>query len=185
MRLLWKIVTWALSLALIGVVGVAALFLLAARRVAGRMQPPRLARIDQPASDLVYTTLDGRAEHLAGSRGEVVFLNLWGTWCIQCVAEMPSVERLYQHYKGDPQVKFLIVSRLDPPARVQAYARLNHYDLPFYLMRDEDIPPSMQFNQFPSTFIYAKDGRLEAQDVAAADWSDASVVAFIDRLKAQ
>jgi thiol-disulfide isomerase/thioredoxin len=40
----------------------------------------------------------------------VVYLDLWGTWCIQCVAEMPTVQKLYDHYKGDSQVEFLIVS---------------------------------------------------------------------------
>jgi len=167
----------------VAVSGLVLLFKLAERKVARGMKAPNLARTDVAASDLVYSTLDGQTEHLAAAKGQVVFLNLWGTWCIQCVAEMPTVERLYQHYKGDPQVKFLIVSRLDPPARVRMYARRGHYDLPFYVMRDEDIPQSMQFDQYPSTFVFGKDGRLAAHDVGAADWSDESVVAFIDGLK--
>jgi len=185
MTVLRRIVAGVLFVVVMAAVGFAILFKLAERRIAGRMQPPELARVDEPASDLVYSTLDGQTEHLAAAKGQVVFLNLWGTWCIQCVAEMPTVERLYEHYKGDPQVRFLIVSRLDSPGRVRAYARRNHYDLPFYTMRDEDIPQSMQFNQYPSTFVFAKDGRLVAHDVAAADWSDGSVIAFIDSLKAQ
>ncbi len=43
----------------------------------------------------------------------------------------------------------------------------------------------MQLNQFPSTFLYAKDGTLVAKHVGAADWSDKSVIAFIDNLKQQ
>ncbi len=43
----------------------------------------------------------------------------------------------------------------------------------------------MHLNQFPATFIYAKDGSLVSKHIRAADWSAPSVIAFIDRLKAQ
>ena len=185
MAILRRIAIPVALLAVIAAAGALLLFKLAEHRIADRMKPPQLERRAEASNDLVYSTLDGKTEHLASTRGQVVFLNLWGTWCIQCVAEMPTVERLYQHYKGDPQVRFLIVSRLDSPAAVRAYARRNRFDLPFYVMRDEDIPQSMQFDQYPSTFLFAKNGSLAAHDVGAADWSDASVVSFIDGLKKQ
>jgi phosphoglycerol transferase MdoB-like AlkP superfamily enzyme len=43
----------------------------------------------------------------------------------------------------------------------------------------------MQFQQYPATFLYAKDGRLVSKHLGAADWSDRSVIAFIDQLKQQ
>ena len=95
------------------------------------------------------------------------------------------MQRLYEHYRNDPDVTFLIVSRLDSPSAVRSYSWRNHLDLPFYVTRDEDIPESMQLNQFPATFLYAKDGSLVSKHVGAADWSDGSVIAFIDRLKKQ
>ena len=161
------------------------LFRVAERHVAARMQPPHLEREPETASDVVYRTLDGSVEHLSAAKGRVVFLNLWGTWCIQCVAEMPTVQALYDHYRNDPQVEFLVVSRLDPPSRVRLYARHGRYDLPFYVTQDEDIPESMQLGQYPATFLYAKDGSLVAKHLGAADWSDCSVVKFIDQLKAE
>lgn len=149
------------------------------------MQPPHLLREPEGASDLTFRTLDGEVEHLSASKGQVVFLDLWGTWCIQCVAEMPTVQRLYDHYKNDSRVKFLIVSRMDSPDAVRSYARRNHLSLPFYVTHDEDIPQAMQFNQYPVTFVFAKDGSLVSKHVGAADWSDGSVVSFIDQLRAE
>jgi thiol-disulfide isomerase/thioredoxin len=160
-------------------------FKLVQHRIVSNLRPPHLEMRPEAASDLVYRNLDGEPRSLAANRGKVVFLDLWGTWCIQCVAEMPIVQRLYDHYKSDPEVTFLIVSRMDSSQAVRRYARKNHLDLPFYLTEDQDIPPSMQFHQFPATFIYAKDGSLVAKHVAAADWSDSSVIGFIDGLKAQ
>jgi thiol-disulfide isomerase/thioredoxin len=161
------------------------LFWMVERRIAARMRPPQLDRQSEVASDVAFRTLDGQVRHLSDNKGRVVFLNLWGTWCIQCVAEMPTVQKLYDHYRNDPRVQFLVVSRLDTPARVRLYARTGHYDLPFYVTKDEDIPDKMQLGQYPATFIYARDGKLAMKHVGAADWSDESVVKFIDQLKGQ
>jgi thiol-disulfide isomerase/thioredoxin len=152
-------------------------------RIASREHAPRLHIHPEPGSDLVFRTLDGQPLHLLPTNNQVVFLDLWGTWCIQCVAEMPTVQQLYNHYRNDPQVKFLIVSRWDTPASVRRYARRNHFDLPFYVTRDDEIPAPMQLGQFPATFIYAKDGSLVSKHTGAADWSTPSVISFIDRLK--
>lgn len=154
-------------------------------RIAARMQPPHLQRVPEAASDLPFHTLNGEARHLAATKGHVVFLDLWGTWCVQCVAEMPTVQKLYEHYRNDPQVEFLIVSRLDSPSTVRSYARRHHLDLPFYVTQDDEIPPPMRLEQYPSTFIYAKDGSLVSKHTGAADWSDRSVISFIDELKRQ
>lgn len=144
---------------------------------------PHLVGVSLPAPDLNFQTLDGQARHLSDYKGKVIFLDLWGTWCIQCVAEMPTVQQLYLHYKDDPQVAFLIVSRLDSPQQVTRYARLGGYSLPFFVTRDEDIPPSMYFNQHPATFLYSKDGWIAAEHAGGADWDDPSVISFIDGLK--
>jgi thiol-disulfide isomerase/thioredoxin len=174
-----------LSLILLAAASALLGFKLVQYRVAARMRPPHLHLQPEPASDLPYLTLDGAPQQLSSNKGQVVFLDLWGTWCVQCVAEMPTVQKLYDHYKNDPQVRFLIVSRLDRPSAVRSYARRNHLDLPFYITRDDDIPPSMQLQQYPATFLYAKDGSLVSKHVGAADWSDRSVISFLDRLKQQ
>lgn len=153
--------------------------------IVSRMHAPALAAAPEAPDDLVYRTLDGAEQRLSATKGQVVFLDLWGTWCIQCVAEMPTVQKLYDHYRNDPQVRFLIVSRLDSPDTVRAWARRHHYDLPFYVMNDEDIPQSMRLNQYPATFIYAKDGSLVAKHVGASNWADPAVIQFIDGLKTQ
>lgn len=98
---------------------------------------------------------------------------------------MPTVQKLYNHYRNDPQVEFLIISRMDTPQAVRSYAKRNHFDLPFYVMDNDDIPESMRLNQYPSTFLYAKDGTLVSKHVGAANWAAPSVISFIDQLKAR
>lgn len=137
----------------------------------------------KPAPDMRFETLEGQERHVSDYRGKVVVLDLWGTWCIQCVAEMPSLQRMYDRYRHDPDVQFLIVSRMDTPQKVRSYARRGHFDLPFFVTEDSDIPESMQLHQFPSTFVIDKQGTLVSQHAGAADWSAPGVATFLDDLK--
>lgn len=184
-RILLRVTIGAAAVAVVLCLAGLAGWTLITRRIAARMQPPHLEYQPAAASDLIFRTMDGRTEHLSSFRGQVIVLDLWGTWCIQCVAEMPTVQKLYDHYRNDPQVRFLIVSRMDSPEAVRLWAQRHNLHLPFYVMRDEDIPASMRLDQYPATFLYEKDGKLAAEHVGAADWSAPSVSAFIDRLKAE
>ena len=157
-------------------------------RITRSFRPPNIAETLPPHApatnyDFTYFSLDGHTHRLSQLRGKVIFVNFWGTWCIRCVAEMPTIQRLFNSIKNDPSVAFVVASRLDTPGRVRLYAKYGHYDLPFYTVNDSDIPESMQFNQYPTTFIFAKDGSLAETQVGGADWSAPSVVASIRRLE--
>jgi hypothetical protein len=60
-------------------------------RIALNAHAPRLVSVPEPGVDLPFRTLEGEPKHLSELKGKVVFLDLWGTWCIQCVAEMPGL----------------------------------------------------------------------------------------------
>jgi thiol-disulfide isomerase/thioredoxin len=184
-RLAKRVLIAGAALIVLVVCAAAVLFKLAEHRIAARIKPPQIMLETEAANDMAFRTLDGQVKHLADAKGHVVFLNLWGTWCIQCVAEMPTVQQLYDRYRNDPRVEFLVVSRLDTAAQVRLYARTGHYDLPFYVTHDDEIPAAMRLGQYPATFIYAKDGSLAMKHVGAADWADGSVVSFINRLRDQ
>jgi thiol-disulfide isomerase/thioredoxin len=135
--------------------------------------------------DFRYSTLDGKVRTVSQLKGKVVFVNFWGTWCIRCVVEMPNIQKLYNKLKNDNSVVFVLASRLDTPERVRWYARYNHYDLPFYTIRDQDIPTAMQFNQYPTSFIYDKSGSIVEEQIGGADWDDPKVVKYLQTLEDQ
>ncbi len=134
--------------------------------------------------DFAYHTLDGEEQHLMASKGKVLFVNRWGTWCAPCVAEMPSIQKLYDRYKDDPAVKFLIISSRDSASDVRTFALHHNLHLPFYLEEEADIPGLSVFT-FPTTSIYGKDGTVAARYVGDADWSAPAVIAQIEKLRLQ
>ncbi len=42
---------------------------------------------------------EGEQVNLAKFKGKLVVLNFWATWCVPCVVEMPSLERLQQYFE--------------------------------------------------------------------------------------
>ena len=62
--------------------------------------------------DWTVRTLDGVEVPMEEFRGKVIFLNQWATWCMPCVMEMPSIDKLYSSI--DPQeVAFVLVTDED------------------------------------------------------------------------
>jgi thiol-disulfide isomerase/thioredoxin len=180
-----------LSIAALAIAGLVTLRLLE-KMVAKRFfTTPAIAAAPQPQAipfadyNFQYASLDGQPHHLADLKGKVIFVNLWGTWCIRCIAEMPSIQTLYNQFADDPSVVFLIASRLDTPKRVRLYAKYGRYTLPFYTVEDSAIPKPMEFNQYPTTFIFAKDGSVAETQIGGADWSAPSVANSIRQLEAR
>jgi thiol-disulfide isomerase/thioredoxin len=48
--------------------------------------------------------MDGTQFHLADSRGKVVFINLWATYCGPCVQELPYFNELAAAHSGDAEI---------------------------------------------------------------------------------
>jgi thiol-disulfide isomerase/thioredoxin len=54
-----------------------------------------------PTDPIEITLKDpnGQQVSLSDFRGKIVFINFWTTWCLACVIEMPSMEKLHQKFK--------------------------------------------------------------------------------------
>lgn len=99
---------------------------------------------------------------LADLRGRVVLLNVWGTWCGACIAEMPMIEQL--HRESDPaQVVVLGLNSEDPdPAEVTRF--MARVGATYPQLRDTTTTSArrLQMVGYPHTVIIDRRGRLAA-----------------------
>ena len=52
--------------------------------------------VGQQLQDFTAECLDGSTFHLADTRGKIVYINLWATWCTPCKQELPYFNALAQ-----------------------------------------------------------------------------------------
>ncbi len=121
----------------------------------------------------------GKEFDFRDQEGKVVLVNFWATWCPPCVAEMPSLQELYNGY-GD-QVVFMFVAQ-DKPEKVEAFLKKHGYEgLPVYYARTE-APSLLASKLLPSTYIIDKEGKIRVAETNAADWNTDKIKSLLDGL---
>lgn len=68
----------------------------------------------QPSPDFKgYINYNGGTSSLADYRGSYVYIDVWATWCVPCIYEIPFLEKVEKEYEGK-NIKFLSVSADEP-----------------------------------------------------------------------
>jgi peroxiredoxin len=142
---------------------------------------PRVERgVAAPAFTL--PGLDGSMVSLADYKGKTVLLNIWATWCPPCVAEMPSMEKLYQELK-DEDFEILAVSIDVTGSSVVAFFMKKHR-LSFPALTDTQgiIKNLYQTTGVPESFIIDKDGIIAKKIIGPREWATPDVINYFRNL---
>lgn len=145
---------------------------------------PSVQRVDEREQLTQYNWLltDSRGEsfNLSEARGKVILVNMWATWCPPCVAEMSSLQELYNQYANNPNVVFLFATT-DEKSAVDKFMNSNEYRFPVFYMHS--APPALlASNSIPITFLIGKNGHIAIRKVGAANWHSKRVTETIDAL---
>lgn len=134
-------------------------------------------------SGIRFKDASGKVVDLGNLKGKVVFLNFWATWCPPCIAEMPSVNKLYGQFKDDKGVVFIFVDADGDFAKAQKFLDKKGYKLPIYIA-DSSVPEVIFKGTLPTTIVFDKMGRVSYHEVGAANYASEKFVDFIKKLKA-
>jgi thiol-disulfide isomerase/thioredoxin len=63
-----------------------------------------------PAFDFRAERMDGSIARLSDSRGKVIFIDNWATWCAPCLQNRVKVLELAEKYENDPRVEIWMIS---------------------------------------------------------------------------
>jgi len=120
-------------------------------------------------ADLAFQVRDlqGHIIRMKDLEGQVVLLNIWATWCVYCVAELPSVAALERDSKA-LGIKVMTVSS-EQPGAVLGFAR-RPAGLPVYTVLGM-LPPMYHTQGIPATFIIDRKGRVVFKHEGMADWN--------------
>jgi thiol-disulfide isomerase/thioredoxin len=124
------------------------------------------------------TSLDAERIDFSQSKGKIVLINYWATWCPPCVAEMPDLQELYTTYSD--QVDFYFISS-EEKEKLENFLTKKNYSLPVYI-QTEKSPDLLETTSLPTTFLISKTGEIIMRKTGAANWNSDSVHEIIDKL---
>jgi cytochrome c biogenesis protein CcmG/thiol:disulfide interchange protein DsbE len=169
-----------------GIVAVLAIALFAASRLLGDQLYP--VSVGSKAPSFAAKTVDSMpsTKSLADYKGQVVLLNIWGTFCLPCRDEMPAIEKLHQAMASQG-LKVVAVSMDDPGFEKQIRSFVKEFGLTFEILYDPSgkITNDYQTTGVPETFIIARDGVIRKKVIGASDWNSEGNRALISQLLAE
>lgn len=131
--------------------------------------------------DWILQNRNNEEVNLKDAKGKVILINSWATWCPPCVAEMPSLQKLYDVY-GD-EVQFYFVTS-ENPKPVDKFMEKHQYNLPVYY-QEYASPEQLQSRALPTTFVLSKNGEIVVKETGVADWNSKKIRNLLDKLLAE
>ena len=122
-------------------------------------QPPARTTdgVGQPAPDFTLRTLSGHNLRLSDSRGDVVLLSFWTSWCGGCKAQLERIAKLNATYESAGLV-VIDVSLDDDRAKAVAFASANGGGVIQAFDASKDIGRTFHVNDVPLTILVDRAG---------------------------
>ena len=139
--------------------------------------------LQMPVENYDWQLVDAKGKdfNFMDAKGKVILVNFWATWCPPCVAEMPSLQSLYNDY--NEKVVFMFVAQ-DKVEKVSAFIAKKGYTLPVYYSKTE-APSVLTSKTIPTTYVINKEGKIIIAEAGVADWNSDKTRKTMDALLAE
>jgi|SRR5690625_224355 len=113
---------------------------------------------------------DGSTDELSAYKGKVTFVNVWASWCPPCLAEMPTIEKLYNELSDSEDIAFIMLSADQDRNAAVEFMEGKNYTMPYHFP-GSPIPAQLQTGVLPTTFVISADGQIVYRREGIADYS--------------
>lgn len=134
----------------------------------------------ETGEDIQFEDEEGKIIRLIDLKGKVVFVNFWATWCPPCIAEMPSINKLKDKFKDNPNIVFIMLDMDSDLKKSLKFMERKKYDLDVYIPASQISGDYFQ-GALPTTLLFDKTGRLVFKDEGVADYSNSEFEEFLKK----
>lgn len=131
--------------------------------------------------DFKMTDPEGNIVQLAQFKGDVLFINNWASWCAPCVAEMPTIESLYESTRNKDNIHFLLISQDESMQKAAQFMEDRDFNMPYYVPVSP-LPQKFRTAYIPSTFVVSSEGQIIFKKEGIADYSSESFKNWMNEL---
>lgn len=128
---------------------------------------------------------DSNPAPLEGLRGKTVLLNLWASWCMPCVAELPALDRLKP--KAEAKGVAVVALSLDRGGKItvaNTFARLRITSLAIRTDEARAAAEKLGASVLPISLLLDTQGREVARYTGAAEWEGPEAARLLEALAA-
>jgi len=141
------------------------------QRLVAKITPPSTIEAEKQKTlssyNIQFKGINTPNLNLDNTKGKIIFINFWATWCPPCIAEMPDLQTLYDAYNKD--IIFAFVTN-DNQRKINTFLTKEKLTLPIYKHLSK-IPKELDYNSLPTTFIIDKKGKIILHEIGAANWN--------------
>ncbi|PWJ54982.1 thiol-disulfide isomerase/thioredoxin [Dyadobacter jejuensis] len=120
-----------------------------------------------PMKDLEMRDINGKAFKLSDLKGNLVYIDVWATWCGPCVGEFPYSVKLTKRYSNQPDLKFLYVSVDEDTDKWKKFLEKNSQIKGFHGIQNSEfladsnhVTKLYKINGIPRYILIDKDGKI-------------------------
>ena len=129
------------------------------------------SEVGMQCPDFTVPLYGGREFHLSETRGKVVVLNFWATWCSPCCAELPYFEQLWENYPDDVALVAIHSSLVTDD--VPSYIEEMGYEMPFALDETGEVIASLGGStMLPQTVVLDREGTIVYNRIGSVTYED-------------
>ena len=142
--------------------------------------------VGKQAPEINGPDVDGREMTLSESRGKVVVLVFWGTWCGSCMAQVPRERALAERMKGRPFALLGVNSDEDREKLKEAIGREKIAGRSWFDGGKVGGPIASRWNVkfWPTVYILDHRGVIRAREVSDMDFLDTMVETLVSEAEA-
>lgn len=115
-------------------------------------------RVGQVPPQFRGTSVDGAVFDLTALRGHVVLVNFFATWCGNCRAELPLLERTWA--QGHAQGLSVVTVDFNDGGDARGFLRSNGVQFPALLDPSSSVGHAYLVTDLPVTYFIGRDGRV-------------------------
>jgi thiol-disulfide isomerase/thioredoxin len=101
---------------------------------------------------------DGTPYPLAGTKGEVLVVSFWATWCGPCRALEPQLERVAAHFKANDKISFLEADCDEDESQVAQYLEEVKPRIPVVFA--DGLDRLLDVNSLPTVVVIDRGGKI-------------------------
>ena len=134
-------------------------------------------------SDVPIHDEDGKSITLSHFNNKIVLLNLWASWCVPCIRELPTLDRLQKRLGGDDFVVMTVSLDHTPQlAREMFFDQLQLEHLKLYVEPAEQLGQVFPVDVLPASFIINRNSQAVGLLRSYVDWDSPLADTLIKRL---